>query len=78
MPPKPPSQFEPLLEELFDAGARVVGRALKRGAAAVVGSALEDVNKAGGEVGKRINHVRERLKKLVTEAEGEEDHEHHH
>ncbi len=69
----PKRNFDPLLEELFDAGLRVFGKALKRGAAAVVGSALEDVNKAGSVVGQRITHARERLKKIMEEEEHEHD-----
>lgn len=65
--------YEPLLEELFDAGIRVALKAAKRGAAAVVGSALEDVNKAGSEIGKRIDHAKSRLRKILEESDDHSD-----
>ena len=71
--PRPPSPFEPLLEDLLDAGARVVGRAIKRGAAAVVGSALEDVQKAGGELGRRIEHARAKIAARLHEIQNDEE-----
>lgn len=67
MASKPPNSFDPFVEELLDSGLRVLAKAAKRGAAAVVASALEDGQKLHKKLGDVAQHAQARLKNLMED-----------
>jgi hypothetical protein len=72
--PKPP--FDAVVEELLGAVFRVGAKAAKRGAAAVVSSALEDADKLRARADGIMKHARARIEKIMENPEEKNDGRH--